>query len=112
VATLSAALVPMTGTGFVLYTFYMITDPGTTPAAPRGQVAFGLGTAALYGLLVAAHVPYGMFFALTLACVVRGCALAVSDRVLTNRTNAASLRGPSRVVRDSLRPAPAGSGEA
>lgn len=111
-ASLSAALVPMTGTGFILYTFYMITDPGTTPAAPRRQVAFGLGTAAVYGLLVAAHVPFGLFYALTLACAVRGAALLVADRVMTERTAHASLRVPSRVLQDTLRPARAGSGEA
>ena len=36
----------------VLYTNYMITDPGTTPFSRRGQIAFGLTNAAIYGLLV------------------------------------------------------------
>src|SRR5215831_18253773 len=47
-----APLVPMTGVAFVLFTFYMITDPATSPAAGRSQVAFGLAVAAAYGLLV------------------------------------------------------------
>jgi len=72
---LVAPLLPMTGLVFVLYTNYMITDPGTTPVAPRSQVAFGVLTAALYGLLVAFHVVFGLFFALTLAGVCRGAGL-------------------------------------
>lgn len=72
---LVAPLLPMTGLVFVLYTNYMITDPGTTPVAPRAQVAFGALTAALYGLLVSFHVVFGLFFALTLASACRGAGL-------------------------------------
>lgn len=66
-----AAVAPMTGVAFVLFTNYMITDPGTTPFARRGQVAFGLGCAACYGVLMVAHVSFGLFFALVLTCLVR-----------------------------------------
>src|SRR6266404_1732475 len=38
----TAALLPMTGVAFLLFTFYMVTDPATTPI-PRGrQVGFGV----------------------------------------------------------------------
>jgi hypothetical protein len=37
--TLLAAIAPLTGVTFVLFTFYMITDPATTPSEPRAQVA-------------------------------------------------------------------------
>jgi len=67
-----AALVPMTGVAFILYTFYMVTDPATTPAGRRDQIAFGLSVAAVYGLLMVTHVVFGLFFALTLVCGVRG----------------------------------------
>jgi enediyne biosynthesis protein E5 len=67
-----AALVPMTGVAFILYTFYMITDPATTPESRRDQIAFGLSVAAVYGLLMVAHVVFGLFFALTIVCTVRG----------------------------------------
>ena len=67
-----AALVPMTGVAFILYTFYMVTDPATTPAGRRDQIAFGLSVAAVYGLLMVTHVVFGLFFALTLVCAVRG----------------------------------------
>ena len=33
-----ASLVPMAGVAFILYTFYMVTDPATTPSAPPAQV--------------------------------------------------------------------------
>ncbi|MDH2429181.1 enediyne biosynthesis protein UnbU [Sphaerisporangium sp. TRM90804] len=70
------ALTVMTGVAFVLFTNYMITDPGTTPVAPARQVAFGLATAATYGVLVAFHVVFGMFFALVIVCVFRGALVA------------------------------------
>jgi Na+-translocating ferredoxin:NAD+ oxidoreductase RnfD subunit len=67
-----AALVPMTGVAFILYTFYMVTDPATTPAGRREQIAFGLSVAAVYGLLMVTHIVFGLFFALTIVCAVRG----------------------------------------
>ncbi len=74
-APLAAALVPMTGVAFVLYTFYMVTDPATTPEQPRAQVAFGAGVAATYGLLMASHIVFGLFFALTIMSALRGSVL-------------------------------------
>ena len=47
-APLAAAWLPMTGVAFILFTFYMVTDPATTPSAPRAQVAFGASVAAAY----------------------------------------------------------------
>ena len=67
-----ATLVPMTGVAFILYTFYMVTDPATTPSGRREQIAFGFSVAAVYGLLMVAHVVFGLFFALSIVCAVRG----------------------------------------
>jgi Na+-translocating ferredoxin:NAD+ oxidoreductase RnfD subunit len=67
-----AGLVPMTGVAFILYTFYMVTDPATTPSGRREQIAFGFSVAAVYGLLMVAHVVFGLFFALTIVCTFRG----------------------------------------
>ncbi|MBM2614216.1 enediyne biosynthesis protein UnbU [Actinoplanes sp. LDG1-06] len=78
-----SALLPMTGVAFILFTNYMITDPGTSPAAPRRQVYFGAATALVYGLLVVNHITFGLFFALVIVCIVRLVALiwvAVRDR--------------------------------
>lgn len=73
-----AGLVPMTGVAFILYTFYMVTDPATTPAGRRDQIGFGLSVAAIYGLLMALHIVFGLFFALTIVCACRGvCAFAM-----------------------------------
>jgi Na+-translocating ferredoxin:NAD+ oxidoreductase RnfD subunit len=67
-----AALIPMTGVAFILYTFYMVTDPATTPEGRRDQITFGFSVAAVYGLLMVAHVVFGLFFALTIVCAFRG----------------------------------------
>lgn len=69
----------MTGVAFVLFTNYMITDPGTTPMSTRGQVAFGVCAAACYGVLVSAQVSYAIFFSLIATCVLRGVQLAVRE---------------------------------
>jgi Na+-translocating ferredoxin:NAD+ oxidoreductase RnfD subunit len=70
-----APLLPLTGLVFVLYTNYMITDPGTTPVVRRNQVAFGAATALVYGVLVSLHVVFGLFFALALVSAARGLGL-------------------------------------
>ena len=67
-----AGLVPMTGVAFILYTFYMVTDPATTPEGRRDQIVFGLSVAGVYGLLMVNHIVFGLFFALTIVCAVRG----------------------------------------
>ncbi len=72
-----AALAPVTGIAFLLFTFYMVTDPATTPSSMWGQIAFGAGTAALYSVLVAFHIVFGMFFALTIVCLIRLISLMV-----------------------------------
>lgn len=67
-----AAITPMTGVAFILFTNYMVTDPGTTPSSRRGQIMFGLVCAFWYGALMSAHIVFGLFFALVLTCVTRG----------------------------------------
>jgi enediyne biosynthesis protein E5 len=66
------ALAVMTGVAFVLYTNYMVTDPGTTPSKPAPQFAFGAGVALWYGLFMVAHIAYGLFFATAIVCLIRG----------------------------------------
>jgi hypothetical protein len=72
---LAATLLPMTGVAFVLFTFYMVTDPATSPCTRRGQLLFGALVSATYGVLVTAHVVFGFFFALTLVSLARGITL-------------------------------------
>lgn len=70
--SIPAALIMMTGVAFVLYTNYMVTDPGTSPSAPASQFAFGGGIAVIYGFFTGAGLAYGLFFATATVCLVRG----------------------------------------
>lgn len=70
-ASFTAALMPMSGVAFLLFTYYMVTDPPTTPSSTRGQVLFGASVAAAYGALMAAHVVFGLFFGLSIVCALR-----------------------------------------
>lgn len=78
---LVSALSVVVGVAFVLFTNYMITDPGTTPSAPRDQVVFGVMTAFVYGALVLLHISFGLFFALTLVCAGRLVLTVVRTRL-------------------------------
>lgn len=75
---LLAGLAPMTGFAFILFTFYMVTDPATTPERPREQRLFGFAVAFAYALLMELHVVFGLFFALAAVSIVRGVALWLS----------------------------------
>jgi len=68
----AAELVPLTGIAFVLFTFYMITDPQTTPAKPACQALFGAGIAFAYSVLLILHVQYTMFYSVTIVAAIRG----------------------------------------
>lgn len=68
----TAGLMPMTGFAFILFTFYMITDPATSPSRPRNQVVFACAVAFFYGVLMQLHVVFGLFFALTAVSAIRG----------------------------------------
>jgi Na+-translocating ferredoxin:NAD+ oxidoreductase RnfD subunit len=72
---MAAGLSPMTGIAFVLFTFYMAPDPATTPQEPWRQVVFGTSIAVVYGILVSLHIAFGLFFALTIVCALRGLSL-------------------------------------
>jgi enediyne biosynthesis protein E5 len=66
------SLMPLTGVALLLFTFYMVTDPATTPVPAWRQVGFGAAVAATYGVLLAAHVVFTPFFALTVVAMGRG----------------------------------------
>ncbi|TQV86161.1 RnfABCDGE type electron transport complex subunit D [Exilibacterium tricleocarpae] len=70
--SLVAGLIPMTGIAFILFSFYMITDPPTSPASKRGQILFGLSNAVLYAFFMEINVVFGLFYALTITTFVRG----------------------------------------
>lgn len=91
-----AGFVPMTGVAFLLFTFYMVTDPGTTPSKPLNQVIFGASVAAVYGLLMVSHIVFGFFFALTLVCTLRG--LVFYTQALATNTARTKVLVPASTV--------------
>jgi hypothetical protein len=101
---MAAAVLPVTGMAFLLFTFYMVTDPATTPAAPLGQLAFGAAVAAVYGLLMRAHVVFGLFFSLLVVCSIRGLGLVLLAWVRSPLRSHAGRPVPARVA---MAPSPA-----
>ncbi|MFF1465801.1 enediyne biosynthesis protein [Streptomyces sp. NPDC058330] len=85
-----SALGPMSGVAFVLFTNYMITDPGTTPSKGRNQFMFGSSVAMVYGLLMVFNVVYTLFFATTIVCAVRGIGWWVAHGLQRRRGNDAT----------------------
>ena len=69
---LNTALSVMTGVAFVLFTNYMITDPGTTPSKARAQFMFGSSVAFVYAVLMELNIVYTLFFATAIVCGGRG----------------------------------------
>lgn len=81
-APVLAALNPMTGVAFLLFSFYMISDPATTPNSLKNQILFGSSIALCYSLLVCLHVVFGQFFALLIVCSMRGFYLWITGFVV------------------------------
>jgi hypothetical protein len=69
---LYSALGVMTGVAFVLFTNYMISDPGTSPFKARPQFMFGASLAVIYAVLMLMNVVYTLFFATAILCAIRG----------------------------------------
>ncbi len=98
--SLSGALLPLTGVTLVLFTFYMVTDPATTPAMPRAQLVFGASVALVYGLLVSLHVVFGFFFALATVSLVRGATLYARNYLKTTADQRVAAPGGLVVARE------------
>jgi Na+-translocating ferredoxin:NAD+ oxidoreductase RnfD subunit len=93
-----SGLTPITGVAFLLFTFYMITDPGTTPTKPFNQVVFGGGVAFAYSVLLMFHVAFGLFFALVIVCVLRGAGLYILAAYKVQRLMKLPAREPTPAV--------------
>lgn len=79
--TTAVGLAPLSGVAFILFTNYMITDPGTTPFKRLNQIAFGAGCAFMYGFLMVLHIDYTLFFALISVCLIRTVYLLTISKV-------------------------------
>jgi Na+-translocating ferredoxin:NAD+ oxidoreductase RnfD subunit len=101
----TGGLVPMTGVAFLLFTFYMISDPGTTPSKPINQMVFGAGVAIAYAVLLMVHVAFGLFFALVCVCALRGLGLHASSlyraRVQIDVQPSMAPEGASAMLREA-----------
>jgi enediyne biosynthesis protein E5 len=75
---LAAPLLPMTGFAFILFTFYMITDPATSPSKTASQIGFAAAVAACYALFMELHIVFGLFYGLTLVTATRGAWMSLS----------------------------------
>jgi hypothetical protein len=84
-------LAPITGFAFILFTFYMVTDPATTPDDRREQWAFGSAVGFAYGLLVELHVVFGLFFALVAVSTARGALLLFHGWIRVRRMQTAEM---------------------
>jgi enediyne biosynthesis protein E5 len=77
---LSAELFVLTGPAFVLFTFYMITDPMTSPERKSSQIVFGVSLAAVYSALMAVHVANQIFLTVLIVTGARGILMWYSER--------------------------------
>jgi hypothetical protein len=85
-------LIVLTGIPNVLFTFYMITDPQTSPSRLRSQILFGSGIACAYFVLLSLHIQYMMFYSVTAICAIRGLGIfALNLRAAYARPEALSV---------------------
>ncbi|WKD51574.1 hypothetical protein [Microbulbifer spongiae] len=75
---MAAEITMITAPAFVLFTFYMITDPMTSPSKLIPQIVFGFSIAMAYGVLMYFHVVFAIFFAVTIVTGSRGLFIMLS----------------------------------
>jgi putative Ca2+/H+ antiporter (TMEM165/GDT1 family) len=83
----------MGGVAFVLFTNYMVTDPGTTPSKGWAQFMFGSGIATVYGVLMAFNIVYTLFYATAIVCGLRGLGWGVAYTLQRRRERAMEAEG-------------------
>jgi hypothetical protein len=83
-------LVVLTGIPMVLFTFYMITDPQTSPSGLKSQILFGSSIATAYSVLLLLHVQYTMFYSVGIVCAIRGLWLTMLSLLAASKIPTAS----------------------
>ena len=101
-APLFLPLMPMTSAAFIIFTLYMIPDQATTPLNPARQALFGFAVAAVYGVIQALHLVFGLFCALMMVAAIRGLSLHVLD--LWSKMRETAVGPGAGVERLELRP--------
>jgi hypothetical protein len=76
----------------LIFVFFMMSDPRTSPAGVRGQIVFGAGTAVLAAALLATQttefgVKVAILASLTCACALRALAAASPRAGVARRLN-------------------------
>jgi enediyne biosynthesis protein E5 len=107
---LNTALTVMTGIAFVLFTNYMITDPGTTPTRPRAQFMFGSSVAFIYAVMMQFNIVYTLFFATSVVCAFRGLGWWGAYWLKRRRSADAGPTGATLVNPGAVVQAPASNG--
>jgi enediyne biosynthesis protein E5 len=107
---LNTALSVMTGIAFILFTNYMITDPGTTPSRPRAQFMFGSSVAFVYAVLMQFNIVYTLFFATSIVCAFRGMGWWGAYWIKRRQSSGAGPTGATMVDPGAVIEAPASNG--
>jgi hypothetical protein len=94
----------MTGVAFILFTFYMVTDPATTPDRTWAQIVFGASVALVYSLFLMSHVVFGLFMALVIVCVARGLGMYLLASMRSPQPVASSAPVSARVLSEKAAP--------
>lgn len=95
-ANLFAILYVATGPIAFLFTFYMVSDPGTTPGRMRDQIVYGTSVGLLYGVITAMHVTYSLFWALFVVCVAYGVLQMFAARTGAGISSSENENGENR----------------
>ncbi len=93
----------------LLFAFFMITDPRTSPSTPAAQAVFGLGVGALGAVLGALDMQGGIFWALAVCCAAYGILRALRPAVSQTSQWVAFADAPGGGPR-SVGEGPGGSG--
>jgi Na+-translocating ferredoxin:NAD+ oxidoreductase RnfD subunit len=75
------------GGAFMLYSFFMITDPKTSPASTGGMIVYGAAIGLIDLVLQLNTAVFSMFYALAIVCACRGIYFVVTDLIANGAGN-------------------------